>query len=72
MIIEKNVPMNGSKRGPKASYPFASMDVGDSFFVQDQDTQGRAAMGARAHGQYHGKKFSSRSVEGGVRIWRVA
>lgn len=68
MIIDKFVGM------PKAreNYRFADMEVGDSAFFEGQTSQGKAMKAATAHGNYHGKKFSARSVDGGVRIWRMA
>lgn len=46
-------------------------EVGDSLFVPGEDSQGRAAMAARAYGQYTGKKFTCRKEGAGCRIWRV-
>lgn len=72
MHIEKNIPAPTSTRGAPQKYPFASMEIGDSIFIQGQNSQGNACMAARQHGYHHGKKFVSRSESGGVRIWRTA
>lgn len=72
--IEKSVPVGGKGyqyNGPR-KYPFPSMEVGDSIFVPDQASSGTAANSAHAYGLKHGLRFASRSVEGGVRIWRTA
>ncbi len=78
MKVEKDIPIKKRPggRGPsggnrKRKYPFESMDVGDSFFVEGEDTQGKAAGAAKSHGRYHNLKFAARTVDGGVRIWRI-
>jgi hypothetical protein len=70
MIVEKNVdiPTNANK-----SYPFNKMEVGDSIFIAGEKTcRGKCYIAAKAYGKYHGIKFTGRSVDGGVRIWRTA
>lgn len=66
-----NVPVKVTK------YPFASMDVGDSFFVPfGEDVPAvvmnrlRSAAGQRSVDG--GKKFVVRRMDGGVRVWRTA
>lgn len=66
--IEKHVPPPAARR----VYPFDKMDVGDSFFVPDETTWGSAASSARAYGANEGKRFATRAIDGGVRIWRIA
>lgn len=73
--IDKGIPVPKNNRGRPAKYPFASMDIGDSF-VSDGDgsnTSGcKAYNAARQYGRAHGMKFSGRKEgEGKVRIWRV-
>lgn len=70
--IENSVALPASGRGRPPKYPFHAMEVGQSVFVEGQTTQGLAPMAARLHGKAHGKTFTSRSQDGGVRIWRVA
>mgnify|MGYP007088038871 CR=1 FL=1 len=71
--IEKGVPLVAGTRGHGAppKYPFAQMEVGDSFFVPGKKT---TDIGGAI--TYPAKKlgwtFRSRTVEGGVRIWRTA
>ena len=68
--IEKGIPMPHKK----TLYPTHEMEVGDSFFVPCSDekktrTQNRIS---NAYIKRHGAgKFSSRRVEGGVRVWRI-
>lgn len=72
MIIETNVPMpKNESRGRPPIYPFRDMDVGDSVLVSGQTVGGSAYLSAMQHGRLNGKKFSGRTEEGGVRIWRV-
>ena len=67
--IETGVPLPRLKNTRK--YPFDKMKVGDSFFVPNGKigTIGNAVfMWNREH---RDSQFISRSVEGGVRVWRT-
>jgi hypothetical protein len=65
--IEKNVPIPG-KRGLK--YPFLSLAVGDSFFVPG-GTQ-KDVTGYMTWAQKKSKfRFTARTIEGGIRVWRI-
>jgi hypothetical protein len=64
--IESNIPL------PPASkkYPFGQMKVGDSFFVPD--TTPALVSGSRSYWtRKTGAKYAARTVDGGVRFWRV-
>lgn len=71
--IEKQVPVPKSYRQHK--YPFADMEVGDSFFVPEDDggnrVRDRVAPAANGYGKPRGWKFTTRTVEGGARCWRI-
>jgi len=71
-VIEKNIelPPKRHARGPGRAciYPFAHMQVGDSFVT---DRKG-AVQAARSWGKRREIKFSARKVQGGTRIWRTA
>ena len=70
--IEKNIPISKTTSGTGSSrYPWNLMDIGDSFFVKDVKRSSISAQASTA-GTIAGKKFITRSVEGGTRIWRVA
>lgn len=84
--IERGVPMP-KIHVSRSSYPFAEMEVGDSFAVPlsgdlasagkngDYDrTQVRVRSAACSHQRRHGGKFSVRvnKAEGVLRCWRVA
>lgn len=66
--IEKGVPIP-SRTAPK--YPFMQMEVGDSVLITGE-RKGSVTGAAFYVGKTHGMKFTSRSVGGGVRVWRIA
>ena len=67
MLVEKSVPLpEGKKR-----YPYASMDVGDSFFVGDGKLQVVCNANYRASKRL-GMQFIARKEVEGVRVWRTA
>jgi hypothetical protein len=71
--IEKTVPMP-RRTGPGApfKYPWRDMAVGDSFFVKNQTTQ-QISSTARSWGERQTPpiKFSTRTENDGVRVWRI-
>lgn len=70
--IEKKVPVPPTDRpGRPSKYPFREMVPGDSFFVAGQTVREGASSAARVFAHRSGRKFRTRTVEGGVRIWRV-
>lgn len=78
--IEKGHELPQSSRGRKESqYPFASMEVGDSFFMPIPDEADFTAHRSRlAQAAYHFKhrnpayNFTTAKEAGGVRCWRIA
>lgn len=69
MKIDKSVPPPRGSRITK--YPFAHMEPGDSVFVPDEDTSGRAYRAAKTMGSRKGWTFTGRRQDGGIRIWRT-
>jgi hypothetical protein len=69
--IEKGIPIPPIKQA--STYPFNTMEVDDSFLVETdrEDIVESARSAAQWHAQKYGKKFVTRTVEGGLRIWRV-
>ena len=67
--IEKGIPMPEGKPGSK--YPFDGMKVGDSFLVPRKD-RSCVSSAATAYSKKYGTKFSMRTVDGVLRIWRIA
>ena len=68
--IEKNVPLVQTA-GQQTKYPFLQLEIGDSFLVTDA-RRPKVGNAAYVAGKLHGRKFTARTVEGGVRVWRVA
>lgn len=69
--IEKGI--QAPEYQPRQKYPFSEMEVNDSFFIKGAGMKERKKLSAAActYGQNHNKVFTVRSVDGGVRIWRV-
>ncbi len=65
--VERGVPIP-PLRNPK-KYPWDSMDIGDSFFIPN--IKSNAAGAYSAHRAKMGEKHTVRTVDGGVRIWRI-
>lgn len=74
MNIEKNIPLAKSIAGRPPIYNFGNMEVGDSMFFEGESiAKGCKQYGAATiYGRNHGWKFKGRTVDGGVRVWRVA
>lgn len=69
--IEKDVPLP-TLRADRNRYPFAEMAVGDSFLVSGERSPQKASSACVWTAKKDGRKYVSRTVEGGVRVWRVA
>jgi hypothetical protein len=79
-MIEKGIPIPDRLVFETGSrFPFlGDMEIGDSFMVEIPDDEffGIEANSVRAavwrHGRLKGRTFTSRKVEGGLRIWRLS
>lgn len=60
-------------RGRRGKFPFPALEVGQSFFVPCSSAVEKNAIrvSARYYGHKLRRKFITRSVENGVRVWRV-
>lgn len=69
--IERGVPVPTSGRYSK--YPFAGMQVGDSFFVPEGTSKKMSSIHSlcNQYGKKHGGVYKARRVDGGMRVWRV-
>lgn len=72
--IETGIPMPSvysarMARGER-NYPFSELEIGQSFFVKPV-MKGIPASCAR-RGKELGKKFTTRRMNGGIRVWRTA
>jgi hypothetical protein len=70
MIIEKNIPIPGA-RSQNTIWPFRQMEVGDSVLVPEERADNARVIASRVK-KTDGFRFTSRKVEGGTRIWRIA
>lgn len=70
MEIEGGIPVS-EHRGGFYKYPWQEMQVGDSFLVADKTIQSMSSVANRAAARF-GFKFSCRSTDEGVRIWRIS
>ena len=73
MKIEQDVPapVYNAKVGGGYKYPFGAMKVGDSVFFRGEKTGCNIDRVARNNARRWGWKFAARTVDGGLRIWRV-
>lgn len=74
IAIDKNVPLTKTTRkshgGQPSKYPWTQMQVGDSFFVAGKTVKSFSGNTYSA-GKRLGQKYSVRSVDGGIRVWRT-
>jgi hypothetical protein len=73
--IEKGVPLPSwqTGRAGQSKYPFADLQVGDSFLVPHfAKTSQMSALIGRWQRTHSNQRFATRKVEGGgVRVWRI-
>lgn len=66
--IEKNIPLPPEKK--RNTYPYKSMDIGESFLVTEGKMQIVCNANYRAS-KAMGMKFIARKEGNGVRVWRI-
>jgi hypothetical protein len=73
--IETNVPppaFHANSPGRRAVYPFAALQVGDSFLATGEHAR-RAGGAAKIWKRRHpGWDYTTRVEKGGTRVWRMA
>lgn len=76
--IETGIPIPGPRGSNIISrYPFDALtECGMSFFVPDENNEGRPLQtrltaAATNAGRRLGRKYSTRRMDGGVRVWRI-
>jgi hypothetical protein len=73
MQIEKGIPLPDIKVGRKPLVDRSLMEVGDSYFKKNAKANSEVAILAAWRKQKASSfKFAVRTVEGGIRVWRVA
>jgi hypothetical protein len=75
MIVEKGMPVPKARKS-RSKYPMDGMQVGDSFEVPFKDpdvtrTMNAVRAAASRWGQKHKRKFVTRKMEAGIRVWRA-
>lgn len=66
--VEKGVPIPAVKpKGRKPKYPFAEMEIEDSIYSEER----AICVAALKYAERSGKKFVTRQVGHGYRVWRV-
>ena len=73
--IEKNIPIPEKFTGKAGAFKeislaAMSMEIGESVFLKL--TVNKAIAKFSYVSKKHGRKFTSRSIDGGTRVWRVA
>ena len=75
MMIEQNIPIPEDR----ARYPFKKMNVGDSVLLKPKTGEDRLKFHRRVSANRSlfqkrnpGVELISRSVDGGIRVWRTA
>lgn len=64
--IESGVP------APVTDFPLKAMKVGDSFFLSDETTNKKTLRAAIwKYAVTSGKRFTTRSADNGIRVWRL-
>lgn len=69
--VEHNVELPPSHRHRKSKWPFHDMKVGDSFVVADIDRWKYAQACASIYGKRLGRRFTTRQMDDGLRVWRI-
>jgi len=70
-VIEKGLTMPEGRSSKESQYPFAQMEVGDSFALSDKDARNASSASAQ-WGRRRGKKFSVRKIGNTYRCWRLS
>lgn len=74
--IEKGLPMPrpNKRHGGVRRYPWQEMEVGDSFFVPREGTSQKAiqALSCVTSKRWAPKRWATRTMPGGFRVWRTA
>lgn len=77
LVIEKGIPLLAKSTGKATSAigdAVRKLEVGDSFLIPAEDkTPKHRAIHAYFKAEVkRGKKFATRQVDGGIRVWRTA
>ena len=70
-VIEKGVPLPISRGGSNSCSILRLMEINDSIFFAGRTAASISGWAVRV-GKDHNMKFTCRTVEGSVRVWRIA
>lgn len=70
--VEHGIPMPGRLDNLPDEYPWAEMEVGDSFKAKGIHKKSLSSRIYRAQKKHAPKKFEYRNLPDGIRVWRVA
>ena len=68
-VIEKNIPLPQKRRRP-SRYPFADMNVGDSFLTSNTSVRGSMIAYAKRHKSMGLRFIAETQADGRIRVWR--
>ena len=66
--VEAKVPVPTKRYFKESKYPFGTMKVGESTLIHDKKYS--TIVGTLRKYKLQGLKFTVRSVDGGLRVWR--
>lgn len=70
--IDKSVPLTKDARGRKQIFPVDEMEAGDSFLIPTESKDHfLSARSVASKNSKNGKVFTTRTVDGGLRVWRT-
>lgn len=77
MKIDKGIPLPPRYATAKLRLPLAQLEVGDSFLVprpveENKNFHKNLTSRVCTYSKHTGKRFATRVVEGGIRVWRIA
>jgi hypothetical protein len=71
--IEKSISIPPTGVGGRVGkYPWAEMEVGDSLFIPGKTAYSMGSTPSGWAARHPPYKFLCRTVDGGVRVWRIA
>jgi hypothetical protein len=70
IVVEKDVPMPATVRALK--YPFATMEIGDSFLIPNDKKQVVRAHALNFKRANPGWDYRTKTTMQGLRLWRTA
>lgn len=74
--IDTNIPIPSSRKDTR-SYPFKELEVGQSFLVAQESDETKTQVRERTSAAMTwakrslGRDFCTRTVDGGIRVWRL-